>query len=264
MKRWAKLVPVFMLSTLAGVLQAATYTIAVQPILPEERLQQVYQPLADYLSAQTGETFSIKTFRNFVTYWERMKRQDGFDFVLDAAHFTDWRVKRKGYHVLARLPGTVSFSLVTNDDNFVFEPEELILKKIATMPSPGLGAIRLNEMYPNPMRLPVFVQSRDSDDAARRAETGRTEAAIIPTPLVARYDKLNLVVTTEPVPHMGFSASPDIPPALRQKVQQALVSASQTAAGKSMLDKLNIEAFIAADAAAYDGYGELLQDVFGY
>ena len=41
-----------------------------------------------------------------------------------------------------KIPGTVSYSLVTRVDVLVSEPEELILKNVATMPSPGLGGLR--------------------------------------------------------------------------------------------------------------------------
>jgi len=251
-------------SSITNQLQADEYKISVQPILPQHQVKQAYQPLADYLAEQTGHTFTITTYKNFLTYWERMKQQKGFDFALDAAHFTDWRVKRQNFDVMARLPDTVSFSLVTNEDNFVFEAEELVMKKIATMSSPGLGGIRLSNMFPNPVRLPFFVQSSDSVDAARRVVSGKADAAIIPTLLVSRFEELNLVDTTEPVPHMGFSSSSKVSENVRQQVQKALVEASSSDAGRRMLEQLNIGRFEMADNTIYDGYAELLQDVFGY
>ena len=50
-----------------------------------------------------------------------MQKGKDMHFVLDAAHFTDYRVQRKDYKVLAKLPDTVSFSVVTSEDNFVFD-----------------------------------------------------------------------------------------------------------------------------------------------
>ena len=124
-----------------STVMAAEYFLAVQPILPEKELKESYQPLADYLSAETGHTITISTERNFLFYWTKMrKKEKGFDLVLDAAHFTDYRIKKQGYTVLAKLPDTVSFSIVSSEDNFILDVDELIGLRVATMPSPSLGA----------------------------------------------------------------------------------------------------------------------------
>ena len=186
------------------------------------------------------------------------------DFILDAAHFTDFRIKRKNYHVLAKFPDTVSFTVVTNEENFVFDMEELVAKRIATMASPGLSAVRLNAMFPNPMQIPISVQANDSVDAVNKVLDGSVMAAIIPSPLVGNYEELNSVVSTDPVPHMGFSAGPTVPDDVAQKVKKALLDASKTTQGKKMLADLNIAEFQTANAETYDGYAELLDGVFGY
>ncbi len=54
-----------------AVSQAAEYSLAIQPILPQEELKKNYQPLADYLSAETGHTITISTQRNFLFYWTK-------------------------------------------------------------------------------------------------------------------------------------------------------------------------------------------------
>jgi hypothetical protein len=253
-----------LLSAWSGGGMAAEYTLSVQPVLPSDQIQHNYQPLADYLSEQTGQTISIRSFRNFLTYWIRMQNGSDMDFILDAAHFTDYRVQRKGYHVLAKFPDTVSFTVVTAEDNFVFEMDELISKRIATMASPGMGAVRLVGMFPNPVRLPFYIEASDSVDAVKRLLDGNVDAAIIPSPLVGNYDVLNTVVSTEPVPHMALSASPEVPEELASAVKQALIQASETADGRKMLEDMKIEYFEDANNELYLGYAELLEGVFGY
>jgi len=244
---------------------AAEYTLAIQPILPQAELKKRFQPLADYLSQETGQTITITTQRNFLFYWTKMrKKQKGFDLVLDAAHFTDYRIKKQDYTVLAKLPDTVSFSIVTNEDNFIFDIEELIGLRIATMPSPSLGALRLEELFPNPMRIPFYIWERNTTIAIQKLSSGEIDAAIIPSPLASFYDNLNVVMTTEPVPHMALSASPSVPTDVAEKIRQALLIANTTESGKAMLSKLKIDRFEAATNATYDGYSELLKDVYGY
>ncbi len=223
-----------------------------------------YQPLSAYLSKKTGHEFNIVAYRNFLTYWIRMKRGKDIHFVLDAAHFTDFRVQRKDYTVLVKIPDTVSFTVVTNEENFVFDMEELISKRIATMASPGLGAIRLNEMFPNPLRLPLCIEASDSMDAVNKVLDGSVDAAIIPSPLVGRFDGLNSVISTEPVPHMALSSAPDVPEDVMLAVKKALLEASNNPDGKKMLEGLNLSGFNDTSAEVYAGYADMLDGVFGY
>ena len=253
-----------LLSVAAGNAVAETYFLSVQPVLPRDQIERNYQPLAKYLSDQTGHTITIKAYRNFLTYWSRMQKASDMHFILDAAHFTDYRVQRKDYTVLAKFPDTVSFTVVTGEENFVFEMEELISKRIATMASPGMGAVRLNGMFPNPVRLPFYIEASDSVDAVQRLLDGNVDAAIIPSPLVGNYENLNTVISTEPVPHMAFSASPDVPDDVVLAVKQALVQAVDTPRGKKMLEAMRIELFEDADNDDYAGYAQLLEGVFGY
>lgn len=248
----------------SGASLAANYFLCVQPVLPPEQIEQSYTPLAKYLTEKTGHTFSVKTYRNFLTYWARMQKATDMHFILDAAHLTDYRVQRKDYKVLVKLPDTVTFTVVTSEENFVFEMEELISKKIATMASPGMGAVRLHGMFPNPVRLPFYIEASDSVDAVAKVLDGHADAAIIPSPLVGNYDNLNSVISTDPVPHMAMSASPEIPDEVALAVKQALLDATKTPEGKKMLETMRIEYFEAANADVYAGYSELLEGMFGY
>ncbi len=252
------------LSAVSGTSLAEKYTISVQPVLPAKQIKINYKPLSDYLSKKTGHEFTIVSYRNFLTYWIRMKKGKNMHFILDAAHFTDYRIQRKDYKVLAKIPDTVSFTVVTNEDNFVFEMDELISKRVATMASPGLGAIRLNEMFPNPLRLPLPIEASDSVDAANKVLDGSVAAAIIPTPLVSNFEGLNSVISTDPVPHMGFSVAPQVPQDVALAVKKALLEAVNTADGKKMLEELNLASFEDTSAETYAGYADMLEGVFGY
>ena len=245
--------------------QAKEYSLAIQPILPQEELKKSYKLLADYLSNATGHKITISTQRSFIFYWHKMRKgKKGFDLVLDAAHFTDYRVQNLGYTVLAKLPDTTSFSIVTHEDNFILDVDELTSKRIATMPSPSLGSLRLEELFPNPMRIPNYVWELNTNDAVASVLEGKVDAAIIPTRLASTFEGLNTVMTTEPVPHMAISASPDVPTDVAEKIRQALVKANTTTNGQKMLSKLKVDKFDPADNNTYAGYGELLKGVYGY
>lgn len=248
-----------------SICHAAEYKLGIQPILPEKELKTYYQPLADYLSKQTGHKITIATQRNFIYYWHNMRKQKkGFDLVLDAAHFTGYRTKNLGYTALAKLPDTVSFAIVTKDDNSILDIEELISKKIATMPSPSLGSVRLEQLFPNPMQIPEYIWEINASVAVASVLSGKVDAAIVPTRLASGYDGLNTVVVTEPVPHMALSASPNVPPEVAKKIREALIYADKSSQGRAMLATLKVDKFEATDNKTYDEYSALLKNVHGY
>jgi len=252
------------LSLFASNSVAATMNLVIQPILDSKRTIEFYQPLATYLSQTTGEDIRIIAAVNFPAYWEIMKKGKDYDIILDAAHFTDYRRERLGYTILAKVPDTVSYSLVTNEEVLVLDPEDLIGQRIATMSSPGLGGIRLNELFPNPLRQPIIVETSNSVSAIKMVQQGEVTAAIIPTPLLNSFAGLNTVVTTDPVPHVGFSVSPHVSKKARQAIKRALVNAHKTTEGKKMLKAIRFPRFVAANAKIYTGSAALLEGVWGY
>ncbi len=246
-----------------GAARAETYTFAVQPILSPQHTRAVFEPLADYLGERIGEPVVLLTAVNFVAYWEMMKK-GRYDLLLDAAHFTDFRIKRMGYRVLARVPDTVSLTLVTGGDLLVFEPEELIGRRLATLGSPSMPAVRANQLFPNPIRLPVMVDYANSDAAIKALLTGQVASALIPSPLVGNFPDLNTVLTTDPIPHIAMSASPRVPAAVAERIRAALLDMENSTAGRRALDAIRLPPFVPASAETYDGYSRLLDGVWGY
>ncbi|MEW6646088.1 MAG: PhnD/SsuA/transferrin family substrate-binding protein [Pseudomonadota bacterium] len=256
---------VSVLALLASALPAlaAELTFAVHPVLPQARTVQVYLPLANYLSKATGQKIRLVTNTNFLTHWQAMKR-DKYDLILDGPHFTDYRAKRMGYTVLAKLPEVVSYTLVANESQMILEPAELIGKTIATTAAPAIGALRLAELYPNPLRQPTIVETPDSEQAAELAVQGKVAAAMIPAPLVGRYPSLITVATTQQVPSPGISASPAVSAELQQSLRRALLDAPGTPDGRKALEALNAPALEPADNDSFHGLERLLEGMWGY
>lgn len=242
---------------------AETYTLGIQPIMSKAETESFYRPLTRYLSEQTGHQFRIVAHHNFVAYWEAMRREPT-DLVLDPPHFTGYRVREANYQVLAKIRDTLSFSLITNEDLLLFGPDELIGKRVVTPASPSLSGVELARMFPNQMRQPTIVSEPNFEEALQRLKTGRAEAALIPTPMISGDTTVNTVTTTEPVPHLAVSASPQLPQQVRQQIQNALLTAHETEEGQAMLEKVNISGFEAADNDLYRPYAALLRGVWGY
>lgn len=242
---------------------AKEYSFIVQPIFKPEKIRKIYQPLIQYLNSETGHTFKLITAKSFLSYWGKMKKGQ-YDLILDAAHFTDYRIKKLGYTVLAKIPDTVSFSLITNENEFVLDDNDFIGKQIVTLPPPSIGSVRLSQIFPNAMRQPLFTSSDSAIEAINGVKKGKYFAALVPTPLLTQHNDVNTIKTTPAIPHMAISASPKIDNASQRKIRQALINASITKDGKHMLKSLNISAFFTTDKKVYQGYEKLLSGVWGY
>ena len=252
------------LSLVVAVVQARELTFITQPIYSPAETQHVYQPLVQYLSRTTGHRIKLITSNGFQDYWNKISNSSRYDIILDSAHFTSYRVKYLGYSVIAKIPDTVSYSLVSSSKEMFLEANDLVGRTLVTQPPPSLAAVRIEVLFPNPMRLPVVQSTMSMTDAVNQVMQGKASAAIVPTPLLKNYPELNVIATTKPVPHMAFSVSPQLTADTRIEITRALLEANRTAAGRQMLKQINFPLFSQASNKTYLGYHRLLGQIWGY
>lgn len=242
---------------------AKEYSFIVQPNFKPDKMKAIYQPFVEYLKKETGATFNVTAEKSFLTYWIKMKKGK-YDLIMDAAHFTDYRISHMGYQVLVKMPDTVSFSLITNSNELIFDEKELVGKKLITLPPPSLGSTRLVKMFPNPLKQPRITSTNSAVKAIKAVQKGEYFAALVPTPMLNQFKDVNTVRTTQPVPHMAISASSSIDKELQSKIRIALLKASGSEQGRKMLNGLSITSFKITTAKTYRGYEKLLSGVWGY
>ncbi|MEA1889318.1 MAG: PhnD/SsuA/transferrin family substrate-binding protein [Pseudomonadota bacterium] len=234
-------------------------TLVIQPIYGMDKTHESFQPLASYLSHLTGKNIDIKTYPNFITYWNETRDGQGYDLILDAAHFTGYRAKELDFEILAKIPGTVSYSVIVPDSTMVIDIDELVGKKIATLGPPSMGAAKVSLLFDNPLRQPFIYETENSEKALDLLFTDEVDAAIIPTPLVGSLTAIAVVTTTDPTQHIALSASPRLDANLRLFIRDALIHAAGTQAGKQMLRKIGFAGFENPDTERYVMAADLLQ-----
>jgi len=253
------------LTALAQLPQGETLRLVVQPIQNEARTREVFTPMAEFISAVTGRPCVLQTYPNFLSYWTKTQQPGSYDLALDAAHFTDYRITNQNFVVLVKQPGDVSFSIVVAQESLVFDPIELVGKDIATLGSPSVGAVRLDQLFTNPSRQPLIVEVDSAQQAMDMVGSGEIMAAIVPTPLVTQRmnteGDISLVSTTDPLPHIALSAAPTVPIEVRDAIRKAFVEAAETDAGKRMLEATNLPGFEATDNGIYAGHASLLDEL---
>lgn len=243
---------------------AADIRFAVQPILDVEATRNAYQPLAEYLAQATGKSVELITTYDYAEYWQRMKRGKEFNLILDAPFYTDYRIKEQGHVPLVKIPGLVSYSLVTRSGEAILDPSELIGKKIATIIPPAPGGLLMQKWFPHPSRQPYLMPAKSSEQALDMVLRGQAMAAMIPTPLAAQAmgqgKDIATVITSPQTPHIALTAGPDIDEATRDKIVRALLDATKNPNGQAMLKKIGFpEGFEPATAEVYQGYSDYLK-----
>lgn len=239
--------------------------LVIQPIQSEQKTREIFQPLADYMQHITGQPVTLITYPNYISYWSETQKSNSYDIAFDAAHFIDYRDKNMDFTVLAKQPGIISISLIVPEDDLVFDPEELIGKKIATPGPPSIAAVRIDELFENPVRLPTIIEGTDSGHIMSLLLAGEVDAAMLPTPLVSAQmagdGGISLVLTTDSTPGMAISVSPNVSAEIREKLAKGLIEAEKTPEGKKMLDGTKLNPFEKTSNQEYFGFSELLGEI---
>jgi len=249
--------------SLAEAANGNELSLAVNLGLSPQQAATRYQPLLNYLGGVTQKRIKLYALPNALAHWEMMRR-DEFDLVLDNPAFTGYRVTKMHYTVIGKMPNVLSFTLVTHVDEMMFEPSELIGRKVASLPSPAIVALRLNELFPNPMRQPIFVKANTHAEALQWVINRTVQAAMVPTGMITDMQNLNPIYTTNQIPAPGFSVSASVSPAMRDRIRYALLNAHKTDEGRAMLASLNVGRMEAASNATYAGMERMLEGLYGY
>ena len=243
---------------------AATYRLGVPPVMSQAESTQRYNALLHYLGNKTGHRFELVTSSNFMGYWQSMRKPDVFDFLIDGAHLAAYRVERRHHSFVARLDGVVSYSLIGRGEDLIIDPEELLNRTIAILPSPNMSAIAMAKIFNNPSHQPRQVVMTNAEEALDAVRSKKVDAAIVPTSFLPRYPGASVILTTEQMPGLTMTASADVPQDVVVKVQEALVQAYNEPEGKQALDQLQFVKFIAVSPRDYQGLGQLLEGLWGY
>jgi hypothetical protein len=246
------------------VLQAERFNLVIRSEVRGSDTLAAFTPLTAYLSEASGHELVLQVPDSTLEHWQAMGKRDDYDLVLDEGHFTDYRVRTLDYRVLAKIAGVSGFSVVTGPATVFVEPDELYGEPVAAPAPPSLAALRLAELFPDPIRAPVLVEVGSYDEGVRRVINGDVTAAIIPSSMVREHPQLNVVMSTQQGPGMALSASPRVPAEVREEIRRALLAAGDIDAGRRALASAHVAGFEPASAALYEGYGTLLRGTWGY
>lgn len=243
---------------------AATYRLGIAPVMSQEETSQRYDALLNYLAKHTGHRFELVLSKNFMGYWQSMRKPDVFDFMLDGSHLAAYRVDRRNNRFVARVDGVVSFTLVGRADDLIIETDELLTRKIGVLPSPNMSAIATGKLFNNPAKQPKQVVMNNAEEALNAVRDGKVDAAMVPTSFVQRYPGASTIMTTDQFPGMTLTATDKVPDEVIAKVREALLQADKDPAGQKALTQLQFSRFLVVEPGEYQGLGRMLEDLWDY
>jgi len=246
-------------------LQAANYTLTVEPTYTPERAAEVYQPLLDYLQQTTGHQFTLIAPRNHHFFWRDLRQNIATDFVFEEAQFVDYRVQRFQFVPIARTVEDSRYSLIALPEVAEQGLDGLIGRRVICMPSPSLGFAMLADLFTNPVAQPdIRSEAASWRDGVEMIFGDEADAAMVPRYIADLYPNLVEVAQSRTLPGPAVSASAGVPEADRDAARDALLKLHESSAASQVLAELGVSGFKATNAAEYAGDEAILKGFFGY
>ena len=222
----------------------ADLIFSAPPRETEEKAKEIYGLFAEGLSAALGKKVVYEYPNNFLDYGNRMRAGD-FDIVFDAGHFVSWRVVHTNHEVVAKLPGSLFFYVVTLSED-IKSTEDLISRKVCTPAPPNLGAVTLLSQFKNPVRQPILVSIKGGFlGAAKSMKKGKCAAAVLRNNVyknkISDEDRSNfrIVYKSRPIPNQAITAGPNISASDKYKLAAALTANEGTEFADKLLSRFS-------------------------
>lgn len=231
--------------------------------------QQLYGPIAESLSVILGEKVVYKHPRDWLSYSMKMRRGD-YDLIFDGPQFASWRMEHIQHVPLVKLEGHLGFFIITKKDSGINDIQDLIAKKICGLPSPNLATISMLRQFKNPVRQPIFVESKGGAKGVyNNMQSGKCVAAVIrdgyyknkiPNELKPEY---KIIWKSIKMPNQTITASKRIPEPLREQIIAALTTEKGATPAAGLLNRFSKKSkhFVPSTIEEYNDLNNLLEGV---
>ena len=242
----------------------ADYLFTAPPRESEEKGIEIYQPIADFLTRATGETFVYRHPGSWAEYSRGMQNGE-YDLAFDGPHFVSWRIKHVDHEVIVKLPQLHIWRVIARSDNTrINSIDDLIGRKVCAPKSPNFGMLTMMSHFSNPDKQPVHVITKGWKDGFDSVVQGKCEATVLPKTNHRKFDpslsKTKAVHTHLPYPNQGFTAGPRMSSSMKAKVKRELLSNEGQIALSKLRDRFTRGAqLVAAENEEYEGISLVLK-----
>lgn len=255
-------------STFSTAYAQDAFVFAFPPRETASGADDVYGPIADFLTKVTGKKFVAHYVDNYLTYESEM-RKGTYDLVLDGPQFVSWRMIKRQHTPLVRLDGNLVLAVAINKERSKAKTmEDLAGHSICALSPPNLATLAMLDTFNNPARQPYLVRMANFKQGYDYTIKGQCEALATNLVVIKKLDeknnKLEVLYKSKPLPNQAFSASPRIPADIQQKIAAALLSPEGQAVTAKFRAKYGNKPLIAANPQEFEGLARLLKDVWGF
>ncbi|GAB3737465.1 hypothetical protein GCM10028794_19350 [Silanimonas algicola] len=263
---WGAVLAAGLLAGFPATASAATYTLTVEPNYPAAQIREVYGPLVAYLNRSTGHRFTVRSAANFNEHWRELRSGAKVDFVFEEGHFFDYRRQRSSAIGIARTQEDSAFVIAVADPAIAAEGRDGIVgRTVASLGAPNLAYVLVFDAFRNPLAQPeVRAVSSKWSDGPDLVFSGDVEGTLLPAYMASENPALTEIWRSRAVPGRVFSASPELPQDVRQKVAEALLKLHEDGEAYAVMTELRTERLVGPDDSAYSGLERLLVNSFGY
>jgi len=277
-------------------LQAATrettpeiYHLGIFPYMAPRQTVEFFGPIAANIEAELKHPTRLESVPSFPDFNRAMKKHQ-FDIALIQPFDYPEVVEKLGYIPIAQMAVPLITQFFVRDDSSYKTIEDLRGSTIAMPPSQAANTrMSIRALYDNKLIPGTDVEVNyfnSHDSCIQQVWAGTASACGTAKPPILVFEqrmqaKLRAIYDTPPIPHIMFVASPRIPAAQRDKLQEIITGWNKTENGRAILKGLGIPGFIAAKPAEYammrnydpttrvkntarGGSGELLLGVFPF
>jgi len=229
---------------------------------------ELYGPLAQVLTIQLGQTVVYERARDWIEYATNMKA-DAYDIIFDGAHFAAWRIKHLGHAPVAKLPGELTFLVVSHKaDPSLTRLRDLIQGQLCSQASPNLGTMAVLAAFTNPLIQPDLYEVANANDVYTSFKAGKCRAAVFQDKYMNRLsdeEKSNLRVlySSSRYPDQTVTVSKRVTDRQRAVLTELLTRPAGIAATQELLKQFTKQAkrFDAVQPKEFAGMEALLEGV---
>jgi len=246
-----------------------TYVLTSPPRETPEAGEQFYGPIAAYLSEVTGKRVVYRHPGTWGLYRTEMLNGN-FDIIFDGGHFSDYRARKLGYHIVAKMPKLQEFVIIVQKDDKASSIDELAGHTFCAPPPPNQGALIALSRFSNPTRQPIVVPITGDfwKGVYDSVVEGRCRGGVLVMGNLQKYNTsgaVRVLYKTAPQPNQAWSVGPRVSPEDRAKIAAALISPQASAPTERLRERFNVgPSFVEANNAEYVGLGDVLRSEFGF
>jgi ABC-type phosphate/phosphonate transport system substrate-binding protein len=245
---------------------AQTLVFAAAPRESTQEGQQIYTPIAAYLSKALGKRVVYRHPGTWGAYRSEMLKGN-YDIVFDGPHFNSYRAEKLQHHVLVKLPGRHEFAVIVRKGEKFTSLAQMGGRTFCTHAPPNLGALILLSQFDNPSRQPSIIPTDGWEKIYAGVMSGRCAGGILPLANLKKLDAhedTRVLFKTTALPNQAFSAGPRLTAEEKARVAAALTAPEAAVATEKLRAAFKAEQLVATNDAEYQGIAQYLRSEWGY